>query len=99
MEKLLHYNFSWTVSLQKICEMLRLEISSRSHSSENLDWKKLWTCRETDKYLKVNFVAAPLENSPLPPGKNSGGDHMYARYKSKYFRRSQIWILLAYIKI
>jgi hypothetical protein len=29
MEKLPHYNFSWTVSLQKICEMLCLEISSR----------------------------------------------------------------------
>jgi hypothetical protein len=51
MEKLPHYNFSWTVSVQKICEMLRLEISSRSHSLEISVWKRLWTCRETDKYL------------------------------------------------
>jgi hypothetical protein len=34
MEKLPHYNFTWIVSLQKICEMLHLEISSRSHSLE-----------------------------------------------------------------
>jgi hypothetical protein len=34
MEKLPHYKFSWIVSLQKICEMLHLEISSRSHSLE-----------------------------------------------------------------
>jgi hypothetical protein len=53
MEKLPHYNFSWTVSLQKICEMLRLEISSRSRSLENSVWKRLWTCRETDKYLNL----------------------------------------------
>jgi hypothetical protein len=32
MEKLPHYNFSRTVSRQKICEILRLEISSRTHS-------------------------------------------------------------------
>jgi hypothetical protein len=53
MEKLPHYNFSWTVSLQKICEILRLEIRSRSHSLEISVWKKLWTCRETDKYMNL----------------------------------------------
>jgi hypothetical protein len=51
MEKLPHYNFSWTVSLEKICETLRLEISPRSHSLDISVWKRLWTCRETDKYL------------------------------------------------
>jgi hypothetical protein len=61
MEKLPHYNFSWTVSLQKICEMLRLNISSRSHSLENSVWKGLWTCRETDKYL--NYINIALENN------------------------------------
>jgi hypothetical protein len=55
MEKLPHYNFSWTVSLQKICEILRLEISSRSHSLEISVWKRLWTCRETDEYLNLNL--------------------------------------------
>jgi hypothetical protein len=54
MEKLPHYNFSWTVCLQKICEMLRLEISSRSHCLKISVWKRLWTCRETDKYLNLN---------------------------------------------
>jgi hypothetical protein len=58
MEKLPHYNFSRTVSLQKICEMLRLEISSRSHSLENWVRKRLWTCRETDKYLS-HFLRGP----------------------------------------
>jgi hypothetical protein len=33
MEKLPHYNFSWTVSIQK----QRISV-----------WKRLWTCRETD---------------------------------------------------
>jgi hypothetical protein len=33
MEKLPHYNFSWTVSLQK---------------QTNSVWKGLWTCREAD---------------------------------------------------
>jgi hypothetical protein len=53
MEKLPHYNFFWTVSLQKICELLHLEISSRSHSLKVSVWKRLWTCRETDKYLNL----------------------------------------------
>jgi hypothetical protein len=48
MEKRPHYNFSWRVSLQNICELLRLEISSTLEISV---WKRLWTCRETDKYL------------------------------------------------
>jgi hypothetical protein len=56
MEKLPHYNVSWTVSLQKICEILRLEISTRSHSLEISVWKRLWTCRETDKYLNLSTV-------------------------------------------
>jgi hypothetical protein len=51
MEKLPHYYFSWTVSLQKIYELLRLELSSRSHSLENSVWKRLWTCHEIDKYF------------------------------------------------
>jgi hypothetical protein len=33
MEKLPHFNFSWTVSLQK---------------QRNSVWKRLWTCPETD---------------------------------------------------
>jgi hypothetical protein len=37
----------------KICEMLRLKISSRSHSLEKSVWKRLWTCLETDKYLNI----------------------------------------------
>jgi hypothetical protein len=53
MEKLPHYNFSWTVSLQEICESLRLEVSSRSHSLEISVWQRLWTCRVTDKYLNL----------------------------------------------
>jgi hypothetical protein len=57
MEKLPHYNFSWIVSLQKICEMLRLEISSRSHSLEISVWKRLWTCRET-QILELDKSAA-----------------------------------------
>jgi hypothetical protein len=57
MERLPHYNFSWTVCLQKICEMLRLQLSSRSHSLENTVWKRLWTCRETDKYLSTSLPA------------------------------------------
>jgi hypothetical protein len=63
MEKLPHYNFFFTVSLQKICEMLLLEISSRSHSLENSlsVWKRLWTCSETDKYLNLNLkIRGPL---------------------------------------
>jgi hypothetical protein len=44
MEKLPYDNFSWTVSLQKICEIIRLEISSRMHSLEISVWKRLWTC-------------------------------------------------------
>jgi hypothetical protein len=52
MEKLPHYNFSWIVSHQKIIEMLRLELSSRSYSLENSVWKRLWNRRETDTYLK-----------------------------------------------
>jgi hypothetical protein len=45
MEKLPHYNFSCTVSLQKICQILRLEIKGgKEYSSHNktkegqLDW-------------------------------------------------------------
>jgi hypothetical protein len=61
MEKLPHYNFSWTVSLQKICEKLRLEIRTRSHSLEISVWKRLWTCRETDTYLNLG-VDEPASN-------------------------------------
>jgi hypothetical protein len=53
MEELPHYNFSWTVSLQKICKILRLEISSTLEISV---WKRLYTCRETDKYLNLNSL-------------------------------------------
>jgi hypothetical protein len=40
MEKLPHYNFSWTVSLQKHRKSI---------------WKRLWTCGETDKYLNLKL--------------------------------------------
>jgi hypothetical protein len=36
------------------CSILKLEVeggSSRSHSLENSVWKRLLTCRGTDKYL------------------------------------------------
>jgi hypothetical protein len=39
MEKLPHYDFSWTVFLQKICEILCLEIRDRQILElEGVDW-------------------------------------------------------------
>jgi hypothetical protein len=37
MEKLPHYNFSWTVSLQKICEMLCLTRFGELSLEEDMD--------------------------------------------------------------
>jgi hypothetical protein len=50
MEKLPHYDFSWTVSPKTEKHIIKGNIggSSRSHSLENSGWKRLWTCRETD---------------------------------------------------
>jgi hypothetical protein len=50
---------------KKICEVLRLEISSRSHSLDNSVWKRLWACRETDKYLNLNIVFGYLAAPPV----------------------------------
>jgi hypothetical protein len=48
MEKLPHYNFSWTVSPKL-----------------DLVWKRLWTCRETDKQKK-NLTTVELHfHSPI----------------------------------
>jgi hypothetical protein len=65
MEQLPHYNFSWTVSLQKICEIFRLEISSRSHSLDISVWKRLWTCRETDKKKSKAVIYTPTQHTNI----------------------------------
>jgi hypothetical protein len=47
--------------------------SSRSHSLENSVWKRLLTCRETDKYLNNNNNILLVSITEELLGRNSSG--------------------------
>jgi hypothetical protein len=58
--------------------------SSRSHSLENSVWKRLLTCRETDKYLSRGSSARYPPSSHIPKiGRKKHGSRLWDNCKFK----------------